>query len=452
MLMPNQTGYRFHQLSGPGGQSPAFAHSTQLQFDLANLPLLTGDRLANYVVGIVLTFSGTFDYEEAGAAPGRHVRSLIRGLIDSIELTGAWHGAPLQAQTFRGRTLDVIETIGCDYRRWGRTRPNLDDTADTPQSVNLSVFLPLCHGPGPKAHHTAQLAMCYLDSQLQINTATAAAMAALDDTGVPTWTNVNGVKATAILLPDSELRLGPASEWMEYRQPAQSGSDQVSLLAFGNQTALQGVEPGAAVDTVLALCSIDTTSIGTAPDGSFQMDTLSRFSAPFIGQEQTTHLEVLMDAFNSQVEGMGNDMFGGLISTPLAVAAGTTNWQFGDFPYDGGSPGDATGPLNPGAWFLPIRFPGRELELSKIPVFEGTATYYRTATVSGTDRTLCHQFKSWTPAAQNAFRDMLVQSGLALKVAKSNNLAPSVKTYRKNVGQLDAAKARFLPIKWSPAA
>lgn len=450
MLNPNQTGFRFHQLTGPGGMNPAFAHSTQLQFDLANLPIHTGGRLANYLMGIVLTIRGNFDYEEAGAVTGRKVRSLIRGLFTDFELQGAWHGKPLASPSIRGRTIDVIESIACDYRRWGRTRPALDDTADAEQAVNLSIFLPLCHGPGPKAHHTAQLALLYLNGQLQINTASAAAFAGLDTTGAPTF-SAGTVKATAVLMPDSELRLGPASEWIEYRQPASAGSDLVDLLAFGNQTALQGVEPGAAVDTILALCDVDFTSIGTAPDGSFGLDTLTRFSAPFLGQDQTQHLEPFMDALAQQVDGMGEDRESAALATPL-TAGRVTPWQWGDFPYDGASPGDATGPLNPGGWYFPIRYPGRDLELTKIPVFEGTASYYRTATVAGTDRTLCHQFKSWTPAAQQEFRNLVIQSGLALKVAGTNDIAPMVKTYRKNIGQLDAAKARFLPIKWSRSA
>jgi hypothetical protein len=449
-LLRNHTGYRMWPLKGDQGENPPYAAQTQIDFNLDSIPLLTRDHLANYLVGLVLTIRGTIE-GATDLTAGIRMRDLVRGLIDSLEITGAWHGRPINPQTFRGPTMNIIERIACGYAAWGRTNPPLLPN-DDPQSFEIEIFVPLCHGLGEKPHHSAQLALLYKDATFYVNTTSVATLAGLD-AGAPAVT-ATSLRCSAVLLPDSELRLGPANEWMEYRQNgATEGSDQVDLLGFGNQTSLQGVEPGAAVDTILALAGIAFDQVGgEAPDGSFTLDLLSRFSAPFLDQTQTQHLSPFVQALSQLLPYLGTDQ--GVAPLATSNVADSVLQQFTDFPYNGSSPADATACMNPGGLLFPIRFGSPDLEITKCPVFEGTVTYYRTIsdTTGTVDRTLIHQFKSWTPAAIQQALDLIRQEKLALKVCGTNDLVPQIKTTRKNIGTMDAAKARFLPIKFAKAA
>lgn len=454
-ILRNHTGLRFHPLTGPNGENPAFAFGGQLQFNLNTIPKLTGGNLANYLLGIVVTVFGNIDWTNAGAATGgTRVRDLIRALFADFEMHSAWHGRPLHPQTIRGRTLDVLEYLACGYQTWGRHRPPFG-TADGAKPFKLSFFLPLCHGFGDKPHHTAQLSILYKDAQLLINANSLATFQAIN-AGVPQLGSISGgpgvgsatIRCSAVLLPEPELRLGPASEWMEFRTPgAVAGSDAVDVIGLGQQTALQGVEPGAAIDMMIALGAADFAQTGPAPDGSFSPETLSRFSAPFLDQTQTLHLEPFADAFSGMIPTHEDALATANSDSALAGEAA----PFTRFPYsrDGG-PYDSTQPIGPGLVGFPLRFATPDLELTKVPVFEGNVTYYRTisATVNSVDRTLVHQFKSWSPNKMADFRELLIQEGLALKVEGSNDISNVPKLTRKNVGSVDAHKLRFLPQRW----
>src|SRR5215207_1746281 len=115
-MLRNHTGFRKWPLRGDAGEAPTFAHSSTIQFDLKNIPLMT-DRLANYLCGVLLTFSGVYNINVATAnVTPITMPELTRCLIDSIDLQGAWHGRPLAQQHIRGATLPLIEHIACGYQ------------------------------------------------------------------------------------------------------------------------------------------------------------------------------------------------------------------------------------------------------------------------------------------------------------------------------------------------
>jgi hypothetical protein len=446
-MLRNHTGFRKWPLRGDAGENQTFSHSATMQFDLKNLPLMT-DKLANYVVGLVLTFTGTYNINvtTSNTTPVT-ANELTRMLIDSIDLQGAWHGRPLAAQHVRGATLPLIEYVSCGYQWASRHRMPFHAAAAGAQTFVHSVFLPLSYFCGEKGHHTAQLALFYKDAQLFINTAAASVLAATNPNATITSTTV---RCSAMLLAEPELRIGPAQEWQEFRQSAQANNDIVDLDSLGNQTSLEGIEPGAGVDLLWAECNVN------GQGGSFTADTVTRFSAPFRGQTQTAHVQPFAHELEQQFhEGDGADLMVRNSETSAQARTGFVDPRTG-FPYEpitvatAASVGGQALPAH--SRVFPIISPSRDLETSKLQVIEGTQSYFLTATFSGTHRNLVHQFKSWTPQKLADARQLIIDSGMAVAVEGSANVGWSLKVTRKNGSSINPAKARFFPLRLRRAA
>lgn len=438
-MLRNHSGFRFWPLRGDSGESPTFAFNTQLMFDLKNLPIAT-NRLANYVVGICLDFIGGV-YNLGATAGGRISKNgLTRSLIDNVDLQGAWHGRPLAQQTVRGHTLPEIEIISCGYRRYSRPAAHFHNTVSTAQGFTHSVFLPLSHWPGEKGHHTAQLALWYKDAQLFVQTAPSTVLVGLGSASA-NFTTMPSVRASAVLLAEPELRMGPGVEWQEFRQAAQANNDIVDLDSLGNMTALDGVEPGAGIDAILAM----SDNMG----GSFDPATVSRLSVPFRDQTQTAHVAPFQHYATSQADMQQRDD----LVLPAAAEVGSNGRIFAKatwpFDVDNGQvvQNDESSQLFGGLRFIPLVLPAREMETSKLQVIEGTQTYNITASFGGpTHRTLVHQYKSWTPAKLADAKQRIIDSGLANLVEQTTDLEWSVKATKKNSVTISGAKSRFLPL------
>jgi hypothetical protein len=449
-MLRNHSGIRKWPLRGDAGENPAFAHSGNFNFDLKNLPLMT-DKLANYLFAIQLTFYGTYNINvTTGNTLPLQPHELTRCLIDTVDLQGAWHGRPLSAQHVRGATLPIIEHMACGYQWGSRHRMPFHAAAAGAQTFVHTVTLPLAYFIGEKGHHTAQLALFYKDGQLIVNTAAAAILAAINPNATITSTTV---RASALLLPEPELRIGPAQEWLEFRQSAQAGNDIVDLDSLGNMTALEGVEPGAGIDFMLALAAINGQL------GSFTCDTITRFSAPFRGQTQTNHIEPFVHEWEQQfLHGEGADRVVRNSETAAQLRTGFADpraaWPFEPLAGAAGATAatvaGSTLPANLRGF--PILVPAGDLETTKVQVMEGTQSYFLTATFSGTHRTLVHQFKSWTPQKLADARQMIIDSGMAVAVEKTAQLEWAAKVTRKNGSTINPAKARFFPLRLKPAA
>lgn len=438
-MLRNHTGFRKWPLRGDAGQVQALTPGEPNKFDLKNLPLLTG-RYANYAVGMLLTATGTASIAAEGNTVIIDAQNMTRLLYDSFDLQGAWHGRPIAFQHWRGATLPIIEHVSAGYQWFSRRMQPLRITDGDDIDFRHNVFLPLGHFLGEKPHHTAQLALFYKDAEQFINAAQASVATAFNS--ALSFSDVS-LQCSMILLPEPEVRLGPATEWLEFRQASQPNNDEVDLDSLGNATALEGVEPGGGIDFAMALTDV------RGQLGSFSLDTVSRFSCPFRDQTQTNH----MDPFLAELDSCEDIL--SLDGVPFVTLDGNATASFGvDFerwPYVPAitpsiNPGDGL-PLN-GRGF-PIVSPSRELEVTKIQVVEGTQTYFLTATFAGTNphRTLVHQFKSWTPAKIADAKRLIIESGIALAVEGTNDLDWQVKTINKNAASIDRRKARFLPLR-----
>jgi hypothetical protein len=449
-ILKNQSRFRSFPLKGPQGESPPWVEEETIQFDLNNLPLLTRDTMANYVPALKLTAYGIM--HTAGDDVERVTwEDMTFALYDSFDLQGAWHGRPIAAQHMRGATARIWEQIGLGYTPGARRIRGIRASSAN-QAFRHILYLPLSHGLGRNGpRYTAQLALLYKDANLQINTPANGMPMVTSPAAEPDQITIGAVqiRCSAVLLPEPSLRLGPGSEWLELQSKgASTGSDSVDLISLGNATALEGIEPGAGIDTMLALCDVE--GLG----GSFTADTLTQFSCPFTDQTQTRDLDVFVNMLE-QVTAEGQRGRDQQIIGPTGVVAdiGRAN-DFSGFPYGytGGVPTTAGTALDARLLAFPIIVSGPHLETTKIQRFEGTSTYYRTSSdVTGdVDRTLIHQLKSWTPQKHEEFRQMLIQSGMAAKVLGTRDIIP--KALRNEVGgAIDPALARYFPIEYVPA-
>jgi hypothetical protein len=451
-ILNTQSRVRYWPLKGDQGEAPTWAANSIFNFRMNSIPLITRGNLANYVPALAVTAFGTVNTDGSDATTYRlGWEDIVNGLFASFDLQGAWHGRPLAAQHMRGSTARIWELISMGYQSGGRHMAGISSSA-TAKSFRVTLYLPLCHALGRNgARYTSQLALLFQDAHLEISTA-ASSTNSLNGKAL-TFTSVT-MRCSAVLLPEASIRLAPGTEWLEFQQAgAVTSSDTVDLVSLGNATALEGVEPGAGIDTMLALCNPTNQNLL----GSFALSTLTRFSAPFIDQTQTVHLDPFIDAI-SQVSSKGQrprdqvvEDYAGT-ATPAAVGrvvdtSGFPNMMETIATGAGGSGAN----LDSGGLFFPLIVSGPELEITKLQKFEGTASYYRTVTVgsSTVDRTLLHQYKSWTPQKHKDFRDLVIQSKMAAQVLGTSDIVE--KAVRNEMGPpMDPSRARFFPIEYVP--
>src|SRR4051812_27369570 len=210
-------------LKGDTGLAPTWGASTVINFNLNNIPKLTGGNQANYIPCLALTAYGTY----TTAAGGTRVtwEQLCQCLYSSFDLVGAWHGRPLAAQHVRGVTAPLWELIGMGYQSGSRHFSPLR-TSGSNHGFSHTLYLPLALLLGDNPFYNAQLSVLFKDAQLQINTA-AAGVTPTPNTIAVTLGTVN-LRCTAVLVPQSRIALAPGQEFLEFKQAASTGSDDVS--------------------------------------------------------------------------------------------------------------------------------------------------------------------------------------------------------------------------------
>jgi hypothetical protein len=459
-LLNTQTRMRYWPLKGDQGEAPAWEANGQVNFNMSNIPKTTkgmGGNLANYVPAIALTVWGTYSTDGDQDADTRVLwNDFTQALYGSFDLQGAWHGRPLAAQQVRGATARFWETISMGYQSGSRHSVGLRASSAT-LPFRHTLYLPLCHALGKNgARYTSQLSVCYKDATLILNLGTDGTL--IDRPGSETEFTLTiesaQIRASAVLLPERSLRIAPGVEWLEYQtKGASAGSDPVDLDSLGNATALEGVEPGAGIDTMLALCNLDGLN------GSFNLASLSMFSFPALDQSQTKHLDPFMNALE-QASSKGQlprsnavETIAGAAPALAGLVIDSSGLPYDDFAFGPNQNGNDGSTLGNNGLCFPIIVAGPDLEATKLQRFEGTQTYFRTiSAAAGTiDRTLIHQFKSWTPAKHEDFRQLIISSGLANDVLGTNVLEP--KAARNEAGgPVEYGKARFFPVEWVPAS
>jgi hypothetical protein len=436
------------QLTAQGlGQSPSWAAGTNIYFNLNDMPAMdraTGRKL-NYVPALCLTVYGFVT--TTGSLFRVRWEDLMAGLFDSFDMIGAFHGRPVNLQAFRGVTARIWEYIGMGWQPGARRMAPIRG-ASAGRNFRLTCYIPLSFLIGDDPLYTAMPAFCYRTAQLNIRTAAASTVMPNGDTLSAVTANIN---CSAVLVPQDTLRLPPAQEWIEFDNPgAQATSPAVQLQAFGDATSLDGVQPQAAISTMLLLSSVE--NIGGAWNGS----QLTQLWAPFLGINPTSHLDPFFQNIE-QASGYGQRPHDGEVQDDLVDGIPTQIGNVVDtsgFPYTQALTANADN-QHPYKQALAAGFivPGARMQVTKLPVFGETVNYYRSVSAldGAVDRTLVHQFKSWAPAKIDDFVSLAAKEGVLQALYGTNNVSPLVATNDAN-NIVRAKDTRFLPLEFAPPA
>jgi hypothetical protein len=429
-LLRNHTGFQFYPLSAGSNDNPTFSQTAPTSFEMKNIPIAVGS-LPYYVYGVLLTFYGNL-VQAGGAGSTVNQNRLRQALIDSLEIRNAWHGTPVSANHVKGTMLPIIEAIGGGY-----CAPQIASGAfaagNGTYAFRTTVFLPLCIGNGAKPHHSAQLALFYKQAQLTINPSAASVLAGFS-TGA-TFSSLS-VRATAVMLPEPELRLGPVGEWIDYQSAASSNQTQIALDSFGNVTGMAGTIPNAGLSWMGALTNVE------GMPGSFAADTVTRYSFPFRGQVDIMQIEAFVA---QQLYAMGGDWAARSTTAQLAALQADATLSF---PYSLIANSSSTYHPLTGLLFLPMVTPATDLEMTKLQTAKGTQSYFLTGpTFSGTNHTLVQHVRSFDDNKRDDAVKQIVDSGLAnLVLGRSTNLGWVPKLEKKN-DSIDPEKLRYIPFR-----
>jgi hypothetical protein len=450
--MRNHTGIRPWQLSSTEGEIAVWAPGKSIRFLLNDVPELTAGVLCNHLLGILVTATvliGAGGVQTASAA----VDLFQRWLYESVEVRNAWHGTPVSQNHAKGCMLGLMEFLSCGYQYFGRRMSVPAVNALGGRYVKVNTFVPLAYLMGEKGHHTALPVTFYKNAELQINCGLGSA----DAHGEVANTLAGAtLRASAIMLAESEIHLGPGGQFIDYQSPASANSEVVKLDSLGMNTSLQDVEAGAGVDFMGWLSSWYNQGQGFV--GAARVKDITRVGIPFRGTQSTRHLEPFLAGFEAAIYGRED----GESDEYDATAMNVVKSNLSGFPYAPNYAGPlvadmaADGSDIRDMLLFPIIYPGRDLEVTKMQSFEGTQSYFLNfQTALGpangtTHHTFVHQFFSWTPAKWDDALRTLVNSGVARAVlGEDRGLVWSTKFSKKNAspGLVDPAKVRYLAQK-----
>jgi len=433
------TGCEFFRLSTGSSDAPAIPPGAPLTWNLSSLPINNGKK-AYKLLGLMVTIAGSMAQGASGVLIPQ--LKLLQLLIDSMELSNAFHGSPISPNHVKGYWLPTISYVGGGYKYASR---NLGDIPSTNATFPFrwTVYIPLSMGNGVTPSHTAQLALFYLASQFTIQWQPTSVLTTYSSTSVLSSTSV---RVSAVMKPVPEISVGPGVEWIDYQTTASANQSQVQLKSFGNTTQLNNTESGAGLGFAMAMSSL------AGQPGAFDPANLTQVQIPFRGQINTTHIQPFL---SQQDYCQGGRTFPG--HAALANAQ-----DINDFPYsfnnnvvaaDGGAVPITTPVLElAGLLGLPLIPQSRNVRLSKMQVVNGDADYYLqlSSGPSGTHHTLCQQVRSWTPEFWKSAAAEIVRSGLAETVYGSTNLDWDVKMLEGDPSRVRRRKTRFLPMVLRP--
>lgn len=436
MNLKNHTGLRPIVLQGDQNEVVTWAASRTFPWYLKALPPTTGGRLANYLVGFLLTVTATIAYDDAAEGADAYIDQddLARAFFESFELKNSILGKPISHNFMRGEILPLASFVMNGMRRPLPQPTPITDTGTTTRTGRFNFYVPVASLLGLKGHHTAPLACLFDGATFETRTGTGTAVAGLTISSA-------AVKVTAMLVAEPEIRLGPGVQWVRYEKSVTSGATKHMIEALGNTSSLQSVDSGAGI----AFLGWMTEKRGLG--GSFSLPyNLEYVNLPFRGLDQLVNLD-----------GLFADYLGSCWQEGTSSPAGATAGVPGPFAANGGLYGVAYAGLTYGLLggdFVPLVSPRKYMEVTKLQVVEGTVELNAkigTENFSGNDVFYALQYFSWAPAMQENFLRKVIDSGVARAVWGTNALKPKTKLLNKQpAGGINLSKTRFLPLTWEP--
>lgn len=382
-MLSNHNSLIKRRLTTGTSDAPAVTLGSETQFQLSNLPQMAPDGRLYYLMGVLLTLTATFT-QSGGTGTRQQWDRLLRSILSTVEVSNAWHGTPIRAQDYVGSIHDIIEFVSNGYS-FAAPRPAAMLAANGAYVRQLHVFLPFGFYGGEKPHHHA-MPVAFFDQAVLKLTWAASTVIGTISTGC-TLSSVTAA-ASALLLPDVEIRLPPGLEVAVYQAAAASGSE-FTLQAFGDDTGLQGVETGAG----MIFAGLLTSVLGQP--GAFAGNQLTAFGVPWLGQLRTTHLDPYiveaLDPLRARAIGSVQD---------TGTASGLSDFS-GGVLYQAGAD-QVQGLVNADLRYFPVLTPGLDFQLSKVKQINGPQPLLAEGTFSGTQSLLAIQAKRFSESARMA--------------------------------------------------
>jgi hypothetical protein len=321
------TGAQAFPLLTGNNNNPTLAQGSPTRWFLNTIPDRVPTGPLAYVLGyLLLTISGTI-VQPASGGSALYFDDLTGALIDSIDWTGSWFGAPASQKWVTGANMPVTSFIAAGYRTAMRQRPAIPVTAGT-YPFRLSVAIPAANlRLGGLMRETSQLALLFKDSMLDVNVADADVLDLLSD-GATFGTLT--ARLSAICYPSSELILGTPVEQILHQVTAGGGNNnnQVTIEGFGTQSALTNVKKKGGVCWLGELTnasSADSPETYNPQGGVFAAEDVTRFEFSWRGQKQVQHIEAML---SPMFQAQGNSR----PQTQPGILSGGDS-EFTSFPY-----------------------------------------------------------------------------------------------------------------------
>lgn len=376
--------------------------------------------LAYVLPYVVLTFVGTITQTASGV--NLFYDQLRQCVIDSVDWITAWYGTVLSANHVKGTNLPIIEFVSGGFRYCTRQRPAIPAAAGT-YNFELSVALPASNSRlGNLLGNTSQLALLYQTSQIKLN---IAALSVLQSFSPGATFGAITCRASAKLVPTTELVLGTPIENIQHQTVAGANSPQVQIKGFGTDTLFNNVQPKGGVVWLGELTAVNNQG-GAITDCS----QVTQFSFPWRGQQQTQHPQAIVsDLLNTMCGGRPQNL-------PLSIAGGDS--EFSTYPYANSQSDSQTGSAATlldlrGLLFWPLGVYGADdLSLTNLQTASNDQSYFLTlnASFGSTHLIQAMYAKAWQPDAINSWVGQITKGGsnsLAAYVLGSNYLKASAK-------------------------
>jgi hypothetical protein len=437
------TGFQVWPLTTGNNDDPTLTPGKPTSFNCNTMPdrAATGP-LAYYLPGVLVTFKGQITQASEGAS-NIFLDRFYGALFDSIDWIQCWHGNQVSANYVKGADWLPIEYNAMGFRHPLRMPTLIASSTAGAYNFAVQIFVPACSMFGRLGMETMQLALLFRNSQLKINTASAAV---LDNMSAgATFTVPVTARASAVLVPRQDLVLGPAVEWVLSQIVAGTNSAQVQIQNFGTDTQMQGVEPGGGVITLMELAAaLDQGGVFTTSD-------VTQFQFPWRGQQVSQDPEALLAQV---ITGMPNDRphtFPNLVDGGGNVA----NTDFTGYPYtmDNEPAIGGNSLINIGGLYGWSMAQGADdLDLTALQTADAAQSYF--LTVGGGFTTGSHQVlqqfaRSWQPAmVQNWVNQITAGGSSSLAAYVLGAQLPSAKLHRrtpKTKHVITADQVRYLP-------
>lgn len=357
------TGLQSQPLLSGGNDNPSLTQGTPTTFFFNNVPdRAPSGQLAYLLPFVDVTISGNF-VQAGGGGSVVPWDSFVSALLDSGEISNAWHGTPISANNFKGAHAHIWEYI-CNGFRYASRRRAPFAAANGTYPFDWTFRMPLSARYGNLIRETSQLALLYQNAQLKLNIPPASVI-----TGLSAGSSLTALtcRASAKLLPTTELTLGTVMELV--MSQFASGGSQITIPKFGTDTYISGVLGQGGVAWLGWLTSVLNQG------GSFTSNNITQFNFPWRGQVQTNHtIDLALDQHLAMINDRPNE---GVSDTTVAGHQLDSN----NFPYlmtANDTPIAGLDQRNMYAW--PLVPANNALDLTDLQTAAGDQTFNATAT------------------------------------------------------------------------